>query len=47
MARRRGVGQSWRLRVLRPSNTVVQFGFGDGIDVDSLVDLASAPGLDL
>jgi len=25
----------------------VQFGFGDGIDVDSLVDLASAPGLDL
>ena len=38
---------SERLRVLRPSNTVVQFGFGDGIDVDSLADLASAPGLDL
>ena len=41
-----GQPSEW-LSVLRPSNTLVQFSFGDGIDADSLVELASAPGLDL
>ncbi|MEU3472579.1 hypothetical protein [Rhodococcus sp. NPDC006774] len=45
-APRGGEPNEW-LSVLRPSNTLVQFSFGDGIDVDSLVELASAPGLDL
>ena len=43
---RGGQPSEW-LSVLRPSNTLVQFSFGDGIDADSLVALASAPGLDL
>lgn len=43
---RDGQSSEW-LSVLRPSNTLVQFSFGDGIDPDSLVALASAPGLDL
>lgn len=33
--------------VLRPSNTFVQFSFDSGIDVDALIEVASAPGLDL
>lgn len=43
---RGGQPSEW-LSVLRPSNTLVQFSSGDGIDADSLVALASAPGLDL
>ncbi|CCQ17470.1 putative membrane protein [Rhodococcus sp. AW25M09] len=43
---RGGQPSEW-LSVLRPSNTLVQFSFGDEIDADSLVELASAPGLDL
>lgn len=35
------------LSVLRPSNTLVQFRFDDTIAVGSLVELATAPGLDL
>ncbi|MDI9932554.1 hypothetical protein QM588_19230 [Rhodococcus sp. IEGM 1354] len=35
------------LSVLRPSNTLVQFRFDDTIAVESLVELATAPGLDL
>ena len=35
------------LSVLRPSNTLVQFRFDDTVAVDSLVELATAPGLDL
>ncbi|MCJ0979656.1 hypothetical protein MTX35_18245 [Rhodococcus sp. ARC_M12] len=41
-----GQSSEW-LSVLRPSNTLVQFSFGDGIEADSLVELATAPGLDL
>nr|WP_296763662.1 hypothetical protein [Rhodococcus sp. (in: high G+C Gram-positive bacteria)] len=33
--------------VLRPSNTLVQIRVGDTVNVDSIVDLATAPGLDL
>lgn len=35
------------MTVRRPSNTLVQFGFGDGVDVASLVAVATAPGLEL
>lgn len=42
-----GARPSEYVSVLRPSNTRVQFGFGEGIDVDTLVALASSPGLDL
>lgn len=45
-APREGQPREW-LSVLRPSNTLVQFSFGIEIDADSLVELASASGLDL
>ncbi len=41
-----GEATGW-LSVFRPSNTLVQFRFGPGFDVESLVELATGPGLDL